>query len=186
MLDPLVRIVKKRLWARPPLLAPVPSQAIYSSPHIAVGSRRVKIVRNLHTCFDSLVIRNINDERITQNKLVFRSVTVWEPGTGGQDVETQCLTRHFPHDEMDTVPNSQVRQRTVVASGALSAAEGAAFLLHWSRLWLWAAAPHGDRELHRLRKWTSSTRHGDSDPHKKLSQFVGHCSSGGEAAGRRT
>ena len=32
---------KKKLWARPPVLTPVPSQAIHRSPPIAVGSRRV-------------------------------------------------------------------------------------------------------------------------------------------------
>ena len=55
-----------------------------------------------------------------KNKLVFRSVTVWEPGTGGQDVETRSSRSYLTPDEMDTVPNSQVRQRTVMASGALS------------------------------------------------------------------
>ena len=42
MLDSLARTCKEReLWARPPVLAPVPSQAIHSSSPIAVGSRRV-------------------------------------------------------------------------------------------------------------------------------------------------
>ena len=51
VLDSLIRTAKKRgLWEPPPVLTPVPSQAIHGSPSIAVGSRRVKIVRNLHTC----------------------------------------------------------------------------------------------------------------------------------------
>ena len=47
-------------WARPPVLTPVPSQAIHSSPPIAVGSRRVTLPRNLHTRFDSFetLLRN--------------------------------------------------------------------------------------------------------------------------------
>ena len=74
---------------------------------------------------------------MTQNKLVFRSVTVWEPGTGGQDVETRSSRSYLTPDEMDTVPNSQVRQRTVMASGAL-------LVFNNGRLWLWAATLHGD------------------------------------------
>ena len=186
MLDPLVRTVKKKgcghvhpCWG---LCLHKRSTSSYRR-RFRTGENREKLAHMFRLLG---VIRSSNDERITQDKLVFRSVTVWEPGTVGQDVETRSSRSHFPHDEMDTVPNSQVRQRTVMASGALSAAEGGAFLLHWSRLWLWAATPHGDRESHRLRPWTSSTRHGDSDPHEKLSQFVSHCSSGGEAAGRRT
>ena len=42
VLDSLARTCKEReLWARPPVLAPVPSQAIHSSSPVAVGSRRV-------------------------------------------------------------------------------------------------------------------------------------------------
>ena len=42
VVDCLVRTAKKRLWARPPVLTPVPSQAIHHSPPIAVGSRRAR------------------------------------------------------------------------------------------------------------------------------------------------
>ena len=72
------------------------------------------------------------------------------------------------------MPHSQVRQRTVMASGATS-------VFNCGRLSLWAATRHGDRESHILRPWTSSTRHGDRNPHKKLSQFVSHCNSDLEA-----
>ena len=41
------------LRARPPVLTPVPSRASHSS--LAAGSRRVRLPRNLHACFDSLV-----------------------------------------------------------------------------------------------------------------------------------
>ena len=56
---------KKRvlLWARPPVLTPVPSQAIYGCPPIAVGSRRVKIVRSLHTCVDSSFSLNQDEQQ---------------------------------------------------------------------------------------------------------------------------
>ena len=64
-----------------------------------------------------------------KNKLVFRSVTVGEPGTGGQDVETRSSRSYLTPDEMDTMPNSQVRQGTVMASGALS-------VFKYSRLYL--------------------------------------------------
>ena len=69
-----------------------------------------------------------------------KSVTVWEPGTGGQDVERRSLRSHFPHDEMDSVPNSR--------SVALTDTEGG-MMFNWSRLWLWAATLHGDRESRR-------------------------------------
>ena len=82
---------------------------------------------------------------------MFRSVTAWEPGTGGKDVETRSSRSHFPHDEMDTVSNSQVRQRTVMASGALSDTEGG-MIVDWSRLWLGAASLHGAGESGRLRQ----------------------------------
>ena len=52
------------LWARPPVLTPAPSQAIDSSPPIAVGNRRVRIPRNSHTCFDSLVRVSKTPERL--------------------------------------------------------------------------------------------------------------------------
>ena len=45
------------------------------------------------------------------------------------------LVESFPHDEMDTALNLQVRQRTVMAGGALlETADGMTF--HQSRLWL--------------------------------------------------
>ena len=164
----------------------VTSQAIHSSPSVAVGSRRVRLPGNMHTCFDSLVrVSRHSTDNCTHvglpgpcfvtaatkehKKLFIRCVTVWEPGTGGQDVETRSPSSHFPNDEMDTVPNSQVRERTVMASGAPSDTEGG-MMFNWSRLWLWAATLHGDRESRRLRPWTSSTRHRDYDSHKKLSR----------------
>ena len=33
---------------------------------------------------------------------VFRSVTVWEPGTGGQDVETQAWAQHTRQPTRET------------------------------------------------------------------------------------
>ena len=111
---------------------------------------------------------------MTLNQLVFRSVTVREPGTGGQDVETRSSRSYLTTDEMDTVPNSQARQRTVMASGALSV------FLNYGRLWLLVVISlHGDRESHILRPWTTSTRHGDRDhPTEKVGQIVSHCSAG--------
>ena len=50
---------------------------------------------------------------------------------------------------MDTMPNSQVRQRAVMASGALSDTEGG-LMVDWSRLWL-SAAPQTPRASNRLR-----------------------------------
>ena len=90
-----------------------------------------------------------------QSKTRFLSVAVWEPGTCGQDMGTRRSWSRFPHDEIDTALNSQVRQRTLQARGAPSETEGG-MALHQSRLWPWVAAPHGDRESHRLRPWTSS------------------------------
>ena len=80
-------------------------------------------------------------------------------------METRSSRSYLTPDKMDAVPKSQVRQRTVMASGARS-------VFNWSRLWLWAAAPHSDRASHRLRPSTSPTRHGNSDSHKELGKFV--------------
>ena len=94
----------------------------------------------------------------------FRSVTVWEPRTGGQDVETRSSRSHFPHDERDTEPNSQVRQRTVNGKlRAIGQRRRCFFLLE--RTVAVGSNTHGDRESHRLRPWTSSTRYGNSDSH---------------------
>ena len=89
-----------------------------------------------------------------QSNTRFLCVAVWEPGTCGQDMGTRRSWRRFPHDEIDTALNSQVRQRTLQARGAPSETEGG-MAFHQSRLWPWVAAPHSDRESHRLR-WTSS------------------------------
>ena len=43
---------------------------------------------------------------------------VWDIRIGGQDVDMRSWRNHVPRDEMDTV--SQVRQRTVMSSAALS------------------------------------------------------------------
>ena len=80
----------------------------------------------------------------------------------------QSSRSHSSHDSTDTVPNSQVRQRTVMTNVTIT--------VNCSRLAV-SATPHGDRESRRLPPWTSSTRHGDPDCHKKLSQFVSHVSS---------
>ena len=77
------------LWAHPPLLTPMPSQANHSSPHIAVGSRRGEtseklahmfwllgpclgpLQRNLHTCGTPWsALRNSNDRRIKKKHSV--------------------------------------------------------------------------------------------------------------------
>ena len=63
---------------------------------------------------------------------------------------TRFEVRGVMFDEMDTVPNLQVRRRTVMASGAQS-------VFNYGRPWLWAAALHGDKESHILRPWTSWT-----------------------------
>ena len=100
--------------------------AVGTSNRADASAFAVRIPRNWHACLDSLVrgfetllrslhtrqlpwsvFRNSNDES-KKKKLVFRSVPVWEPGTGGQNVETRSSRSHFPQDEMDTVPNSQV------------------------------------------------------------------------------
>ena len=44
----------EELWARPPVLTPVLSQANHSSSHRR-WFRTVRLPRNLHACFDSLV-----------------------------------------------------------------------------------------------------------------------------------
>ena len=110
---------KRGLWAREPVLTPVPSQEIYGSPRIAVGSRREKIVRNLHTVCD-----------------VFWSVTVWEPGSGHGNTKFEELfdTRRDGH-------NAELAGATTISDGKRS----------------WVATPHGDRESHILRPWTSWT-----------------------------
>ena len=122
--------------------------------------------RKLHLCWTPRSVKKQQENG--RQQLVFLSVTVWEPGTGGQDVDTRSSRSHFPHDEMDTVLNSKVPQRTVMAKRRAVGNRRRYGIVIWSRLWLWAAAPHGDRESRRLRPWTSSTRHGDSNSNKKV------------------
>ena len=93
---------------------------------------------------------------------------------------TRSSRSRFPHDEMDTVLNKKERQRTMMASGAPSETESGV-MFDWSRLWLWAAAPHGDRESHRLRPSMCRPATGDSESHKKLGKFVSHFSPRREA-----
>ena len=101
---------------------------------------------------------NSNDERI-KLKLVFWCVSLraWWSGLGDAKFEESFSTRR-----VDAVPNSQVQQRTVMTGGDT---EGG-MMVDWSRLLLWAATLHSDGESRRLRPWTSSTRHGNSDSHK--------------------
>ena len=98
---------KRELWARPPVLTPVPSQATHSSPPIAVGSRRedslVRVSRHsretgIHVRLRGSVFRNSNGGKNRKN--AFLSVTVWEPGTGGQDVETRVRARTHETTDM--------------------------------------------------------------------------------------
>ena len=103
VLDSLVRPYCKKA-----VLKSVPVPTNHSSPPFAVCSRRVKnreklahvfrllgpclerLQRNWHSCWVPWsVFRNSNDRRI-EKVVFFLSVTVWEPGTGGQDVETQA------------------------------------------------------------------------------------------------
>ena len=112
VLDSLVRphCKKKELWARPPVLTPVPAQPNNSSPPVAVVSRRVKIVRKMHTCFDSLVrvsnclrtlptcqtpwsvFRNSNDGRI-KNFFVRHCLGAWDWWSGRGDTSVAQHTR---------------------------------------------------------------------------------------------
>ena len=177
VLDSLVRTTKKgELWAR---FVRADASTCASDPQLFSYRRRFQmgetleklahmfrllgpcletLVRRWHTCFDSLV-RVAQQQRWKDQKKKFSlSVTVWEPGTGGQDMGTRSSRSRFPHDEMDTVLNKKERQRTMMASGAASETEGGV-MFDWSRLWLWAATLHGDRESHRLRPSTSPTRH---------------------------
>ena len=156
---PWSALQKKGLWARPPVLTPVPSQAIHSSPPIFMLGSLVRISQQ--------------QRWKNRKKHAFLSVTGLELRTGGRDLKTRSSRSHFPRDEMDIVRNSQVRLRTVMASGAQSDTKGG-MMFNWIRLWLWAATLHGDRKSRRLRPWTSSTHHGDFDSHKKLSQLMSH------------
>ena len=79
----------------------------------------------VHTCWTPWsVFRNGNEGRITRKKLMFGLSLSGSLGLVVRTWETQSSRSHFPHDEMDTVPDSQVRQRTAIASGALSDTEG--------------------------------------------------------------
>ena len=129
----LLGLFKKKgeLWARPPVLTPVPVQANHSSPPIAVDSRRVRLPRNLQNCFDSLdrlpflrnwlafmldswsALRNSNCGTI---KKLFLSGTVWEPGSLGLVVRTWRTWRHKRGP--DTRDNRHVRQQRETLSDA--------------------------------------------------------------------
>ena len=128
---------------------------------------------------DSLV-RVSQQERWGKFKTLFLSVTVWEPGrlgTCGQDKGTRGPRSPFPHDEMDTVLHSQAPQRTVMASGAPSDTEDGITIQQ-------ILADGGCSDPTRRQRIAPTTtmdvidRHGDSDSHKKLSQFVSSFSSG--------
>ena len=66
---------KKELWARPPVLAPVPPQAIHSSPPFAIASRRLgpcleTLLRNWHSCqTPRSVFRSSNGRKSEKNSL---------------------------------------------------------------------------------------------------------------------
>ena len=102
LLGPLCKR-KRELWARPPVLTPVPSWAIHSSPPVQTGRllgpcletllRSWLHVKLLGPCFATATME-------APKKLVFLSVTVWEPGTGGQDTETRV--RATTHGTTDT------------------------------------------------------------------------------------
>ena len=87
------------------------SQANHSSPPTAVADG---------TDFRGTCTHILTPWSVLKN--CFFRLSLWEPGTGSQAVETRSSRSRFPHDEMDAVPNS--RQRTVMASGALSDTEG--------------------------------------------------------------
>ena len=165
------------------MLTPVPSQANHSSPSVAVGSRRVRLPKKLHTCFDSSVrvsrhlhtcgapasvFRNSNDERIDKKTFfVCHCLGAWDWWSGRGHAKAE---ESFPHNEVDTVLNSQVQQRTVMASGAQSDTEGGMTVAVGSYTTTENRAD-GDHGPHR-----PATRVFDS--HKKLNQFVSHYSSG--------
>ena len=90
------------LRAGPTVLTPVPSQANHSCPPPRGRFQTVRLPRNLHACFDSLVgvSRHSRRETVIHVRLLgpcFATVPmkestkhicclpVWEPGTGGQD-----------------------------------------------------------------------------------------------------
>ena len=70
----------------------------------------------LGPCLETLltpwsVFRNSNDGNV-------QTLFLWEPGTCGHDRSTRSSWSRFPHDELNTGLNSQVRHRTVVAKRA--------------------------------------------------------------------
>ena len=121
------------------------------------------------------MFHNSNDGRIRKKQTrfsVYHCLGAWDWWSGRGNTKFGGV--NLTPDEKDTMPNSQVRQRTVMASGAPSVS-------NFGRLWLWAASPHGDRESRILRPCTSSTRHGYRDRCGTLSQCVSHCRSGCQA-----
>ena len=109
------------LWARPPVLTP----SFTGEPQLSSYRRRFQTGENreklavpwselqagwkiLKNCTHFLLgpsFRKSNDGRITKKRFLF--VTVWEPGTGGQDVGTrssttrwtQCRTRRCDNEQ---------------------------------------------------------------------------------------
>ena len=106
MLDSFVRTAKKRSCGYTSTRAD--ACAFTTAPPFAVGSRRVRLPRNLHACVEGdlgpcletllrnwhscqtpwSVFRKSNDERLKKKNSFF---LVWEPGTGGQDVMMQVV-----------------------------------------------------------------------------------------------
>ena len=99
---------KRKLWARPPVLTLVPSQAIHSSPPIQTGKLLgpylKTILKNWHSCWTPWsVFRNNNDGKTEKTR--FFCVTVWEPWSLGLvwlDVETQAWAQHTRQPTRET------------------------------------------------------------------------------------
>ena len=88
----MVRTAKKGLWARPPVLMAVPSLAIHSLAWLNSHHSDIQLSRN-H--FISKLFEAIEKKKF---------LTVWVPGTGGQDMEARVRAK-------DTRDNGHVRHQ---------------------------------------------------------------------------
>ena len=143
------------LWARAPVLTPVPVQTNHSSSHrrqFQTGQTPEKSARTFRVhgpCLETLLRMWHTHVRLlgprletatmeTNPKYVFclslsGSLGLW-------DLWSEHGHAKFEGSFSTRVLNWQVRQRTVMARGAQSETEGG-MTFHQSRLWAWVAAP---------------------------------------------
>ena len=81
---------KRRLWARPPVLTPVPLQAIHSRACLNSHHSDIQGTAQKSPCVNTFL-------KPSQKK---KNVTVWVNGNGGQDMERRARTRI--HETTDT------------------------------------------------------------------------------------